>query len=210
VRNRKPISTTRILPNDEHCDVKDIRLYWDCLRKQNINFVELLFTRYFNVNPLYMAPWAKMLEARERIARYNTHAAVRCMKGMALEKRKALTHPYPAKESVLKEFGYDPKQLHHILRIHWFLEDYLSGKSYEECLNAPNAEYLKRLKLNGAGMSLETAERRADACVQVVCDTADNYRASSDESKDEEIDDLLDEVLEEILTIAFRQELKCH
>lgn len=43
VMNRKPISTTHILPNNEHLDIKDIRLYCDAFKKQNINFVEILF-----------------------------------------------------------------------------------------------------------------------------------------------------------------------
>ena len=38
VLNRKPVSTTLILPSNEHIDIKDIRLMHDCFRKQNINF----------------------------------------------------------------------------------------------------------------------------------------------------------------------------
>lgn len=45
VLNRKPQSYTHIMENDEHVDVKDIRLMFDCFRKQNINFVEILFTK---------------------------------------------------------------------------------------------------------------------------------------------------------------------
>ena len=37
VMNRKPISTTHVLPNNEHLDIKDIRLYFDNFKKQNIN-----------------------------------------------------------------------------------------------------------------------------------------------------------------------------
>ena len=44
VMNKKPISTTHILPNNEHLDIKDIRLYFEAFKKQNINFVEILFT----------------------------------------------------------------------------------------------------------------------------------------------------------------------
>ena len=39
VMNKKPISTTHILSNNEHLDIKDIRLYFDAFKKQNINFV---------------------------------------------------------------------------------------------------------------------------------------------------------------------------
>ena len=53
VLNRKPQSYTHIMENDEHVDVKDIRLMFDCFRKQNINFVEILFTKYRILNPKY-------------------------------------------------------------------------------------------------------------------------------------------------------------
>ena len=51
--NRKPISTTSILENDEHTDLKDVRLMFECFKKQNINFVEILFTKYKVMNPKY-------------------------------------------------------------------------------------------------------------------------------------------------------------
>ena len=35
--NRKPVSTTHILENEEHLDAKDIRLYIGTFRKQNFN-----------------------------------------------------------------------------------------------------------------------------------------------------------------------------
>ena len=35
ILNKQPISTTSVLPNDEHLDVKDIRLMFDCFKKQN-------------------------------------------------------------------------------------------------------------------------------------------------------------------------------
>lgn len=59
VSNRKPVSTTHEMEdNKEHVDLKDIRLMFDCYRKQNINFVETLFTPYFisrGVIPLALA-----------------------------------------------------------------------------------------------------------------------------------------------------------
>lgn len=39
VLNAKPLSTTHIMENNEHVDFKDIRLMFDCIKKQNVNFV---------------------------------------------------------------------------------------------------------------------------------------------------------------------------
>lgn len=36
VLNAKPVSTTHIMENNEHVDFKDIRLMFDCIKKQNI------------------------------------------------------------------------------------------------------------------------------------------------------------------------------
>ena len=48
IEERKPISYTHVLDNDEHIDVKDIRIMWDCFKKQNVNFIEILnFDIYF-------------------------------------------------------------------------------------------------------------------------------------------------------------------
>lgn len=40
------------------------------------------------------------------------------LKGMAYEKVKAFDHLFPSREHIIKKFGYDPKQLHHIIRLY--------------------------------------------------------------------------------------------
>lgn len=40
------------------------------------------------------------------------------LKGMAYEKVKAFDHLFPSREHIVKKFGYDPKQLHHIIRLY--------------------------------------------------------------------------------------------
>ena len=59
VLNAKPLSTTHIMENNEHVDFKDIRLMFDCIKKQNVNFVEILFTPYSIINPENNALYAK-------------------------------------------------------------------------------------------------------------------------------------------------------
>ena len=44
---RQPISTTHVRENNEHIDIKDIRLYIQLFKKVNLNFLEILFTPYF-------------------------------------------------------------------------------------------------------------------------------------------------------------------
>lgn len=105
--NKQPSSTTHVRENDEHIDFKDIRLYTNTFRKQNINFLEILFTPYKITNPLYASEWNRLVEAREDIAHYNPYRAVKALKGMAMEKYHALKHPYPSKIEIINKYGYD-------------------------------------------------------------------------------------------------------
>ena len=60
--NRKPVSTTHVRANDEHTDWKDIRLYMETFRKQNLNFLEILFTPYAIINSIYKDQWMRLVE----------------------------------------------------------------------------------------------------------------------------------------------------
>lgn len=88
VLNAKPLSTTHIMENNEHVDFKDIRLMFDCIKKQNVNFVEILFTPYSIINPEYADLFQPVLDAREEIARYNNYAGMNCI---ALRLREFMT-----------------------------------------------------------------------------------------------------------------------
>ena len=77
--NKKAVSTTHVRENDEHIDFKDIRLMFQTFRKQNLNFVEILFTEYKIINPMYADLWQKLVDSNELIAHYNPYAAVKTM-----------------------------------------------------------------------------------------------------------------------------------
>lgn len=161
VTNKKPVSTTHVLPNNEHLDIKDIRLYFESFKKQNINFVEILFTKFYLVNPKYKDLWELLLEYREDIAHYNKNAALRCMAGMSMEKKKALCHPYPSIIDKIEKYGYDGKQLHHIIRMYNFITCYALNGTFEQCLEfLPQREEMMKAKLNE--YSLEEAQEMAN------------------------------------------------
>lgn len=161
VYNKKPISTTYILPNNEHTDIKDIRLYFDNFKKQNINFVEILFSNYYIINPKYQDLWDELIKNRENIAHYNYNQTLRCIAGMSMEKKKALCHPYPTIKEKIDKYGYDGKQLHHIIRMNDFIYAYTHNKLYKECLTyLPHKELMMEAKLNKFSLekALELAE----------------------------------------------------
>ena len=147
VYNREPISETLILDNNEHIDVKDIRVMFEVYKKQNINYIETIFTEFKIINSKYKELAQPLFDNAEDIAHINKNQAIRCMAGMSKEKLKALKHPYPTLIEKINKYGYDPKQLHHILRMNDFIKKYaMLGKSYKECLIPDNKEYLIDIK----------------------------------------------------------------
>jgi hypothetical protein len=78
---------------------------------------------------MYADLWEEMRSERERVARVNPLVAAKAMMGMVQEKFHAMEHRYPSRAHIVDKFGYDPKQLQHLIRMSWFLETYV----YDEC-----------------------------------------------------------------------------
>ena len=76
--------------DDEVCECMTIMHMADNWKKQNINFLEIMFTDYCMINPMYKEAWEKMLplEEREAIARFNPEAAILSMGYQALHTLK--------------------------------------------------------------------------------------------------------------------------
>lgn len=144
---RKRLSQTlEVAPTVEHADVKDVREMFSCFLKQNVNFLEILFTPYVDVPKEYEHLYQRLYTMRESIAHYNPYQALRTMCGMAYEKYHAFNHPYPSAMEKLEQFGYDPKQLSHMLRMKDFVFRYVNGESYEACLVPSDPDYLLAVK----------------------------------------------------------------
>lgn len=201
--NRRPVSTTLVLPSNEHIDLKDVRLMHDCFRKQNINFIEILFTKYRYINPLYADIYQVMLDNAEKIAHYNNYAAVNCIAGMVYEKRKALTHRYEGLAAKIDAHGYDNKQLHHILRCEEFLKRYINGVPYAECLIPTHPADLVEIKAKYI-YNKEQAEEIADNCVVIVDLVKDKYRQEHECVIDNEVDVIMNKVLINLFTRHFK------
>lgn len=93
------------------------------------------FTDFSIVNPDYAEDWQMLVNKRELIAHMNPYRAVKSMKGVEMEKYHAMEHEYPSKVDVLKKFGYNRKQVHHLLRVEDYMWRYIAGESYINCLH---------------------------------------------------------------------------
>lgn len=203
--NKKAVSTTHIRANEEHIDFKDIRLYIQTFRKQNLNFLEILFTKYAIINPVYEVEWNRLVSAREAIAHYAPVQAIKSMKGIAKEKYHAMEHHYPARMAWIEKFGYDPKQLHHLLRVEDYIERYISGESYEDCLCARFPSYLKDVKMGCH--HLEVARTLADNAIENIDKICSDYIDRCSTEADKNVDALFDDVQYNIMKIAIKKEI---
>lgn len=165
VRNNKPVSFTHVLPSDEHIDIKDMRAMFDVWRKQNIQFLEVLFTPYAYLNPKYADLAMNLIENREFIAHVNPNVLMNCIEGVMKQKQHALKHPYPACADEIEAFGYSAKQLHHIVRLKDFMIRYAEGEDFETALIANNRDELIHIK-STHDYTADEATQIADAYVQ--------------------------------------------
>lgn len=204
VYNRQPVSRTVVLDNNEHIDVKDIRTMFDTFKKQNVNFIEILFTKYKIINEEYKDLIQILLNNKEEIARLNKNQALRCTAGMSMEKLKALQHPYPTILDKIIKYGYDPKQLHHILRMNDFIKKYAAGIRYEDCLIPDNKEYLIEVKKGvlNEKEAVELAQKIDSETKQIK----DKYITEKDVVSEYAIE-ILNKVKLDILTRKFKKQL---
>jgi hypothetical protein len=179
----------------------------DTFRSQNLNFLEILFTPYFVINSMYWDQWMRLVEHREEIARMNPHRAVKSMKGIALEKYHAMEHEYPSKVAVLAQHGYDPKQLHHLVRVDNYLTRYIAGESYEACLRPDPAMKDFLLDLKRGNWPLDKARELAQCSLAHVEKIADDFCAKTSDQEDEAMRELLQEVSYDIMKTAVEKEL---
>ena len=147
--NKDPISYTHVRANNEHIDFKDLRKITGDFKKQNINFLEVLFTKYCYVNEDYKDLWQPMFDNAEAIAKYDNYRFIRATAGMSCEKRVALTLDRPSQHDEIVKYGWSTKQLHHLIRLNRFLKRWMDGESFSKCLIDPSPESLGCLKQYG-------------------------------------------------------------
>ena len=203
----KPVSTTHIRANDEHTDWKDIRLYMETFRKQNLNFLEILFTDYRIVHPDYEPYWDILVKNREGIARMNPYRAVKSMQGIAKEKYHAMEHRYPAKADIIDAYGYDPKQVSHLVRVRDYLDRYIAGEKYEKCLKPSQDFFDLILDLKLCKYNLEDARVIAREHLEHIDLVAKDFYEKVEEKENPAMRDLLNEVSYQIMREYIKNEL---
>lgn len=132
---RSAVSREIHLENGEHCEIKDIREIVKNFRKQNINFIEILYTDYCWVNPKYKDIWNEQyIEIRDLISHYDPLKCIESITKQALH--------------TISQGRTNGKKISNALRFIRFLMKYIKSDSYYSCLTVPTqyAEWHRNLK----------------------------------------------------------------
>ena len=147
----KMVSTDLQVSDGGLSNVKDYRAMFQNYLKGNINFVETLFTKYARVN-IQLGDWfIELRRERDLIANCQPRKLVHMAAGMANQKYMAFEKPFESKKEVLAKYGYDFKQLHHLCRLKYFIDDYCFNGDFEHALTPSTKEifaFLYELKAN--------------------------------------------------------------
>ena len=125
--NRKTVSKKYELGYGQ-VEVKDIQLLSELLAKMNLTYVELLHTNYFMFNPKFYKDMHNIRAYKHDLAKDRLFLLSKAILGMSNEKYKNLQRPTPSTEAIIEEFGYNPKELHHIARMMHMTREFNKNK----------------------------------------------------------------------------------
>jgi predicted nucleotidyltransferase len=86
------------------------------------------------------------------------------LKGMIMEKFHAFDKLYPSRKKYIEEFGYDPKQLHHIIRLYDCLKLGVNFHKYNE----KDREYMMDIKRGRKPGNKQDAEEIRDGHIHLL------------------------------------------
>lgn len=195
----KLISKEYILENGEHCEVKDIRLYVQQLKKQSINFVETLFTQYYVLTPQWEDLWEQYFVNHSRlIAHYDELQTI-----------------HVAGHHLLSIKGRTGKDIYNILRLHGFIKRYYYGYAYPTCIETLqflNPMQYKKIAYyksqrdtdfsNHSGVQKMVTDIREDIDAMLKYTTPSNFSSSVNnilEERRQQIDSILIEAVSAML-----------
>lgn len=188
-----------VRPGEEgQCDVKHIQLMFDNFLKQNINFLELLYTPFFTVNENYKDIWIKVVEVREFLTGCNVRKMIHAAVGMGNQKMAAMEKPFESKLPLIEKYGYDPKQLASLLRLDYFCRNYLQTNDFDSAIHPVDETRNTILTVKSEPPTLETARKMATSAMKHLKNAVEFVDKYYPKSTDDEVEmrEYLDRVVE--------------
>lgn len=185
-----PTSFTKIMENEEHIVIKDLRLVRYELHKGSPNMLEILFTDYYVLNPNWWE-FGRLIAHRERIARISPNGVANAWIGIARRNIKKYQEDIE---------NFDIKDAITILRIAEFIKLYYYGSAtYKEALVPSYAGALRAARRNHSDVKLLFYN------VDLAIETIENF--DKDKIKEISLDGCvtLDNVVLELITDSFKR-----
>lgn len=133
-------------------DVKDLITFYSVIKKGNFSYVEAIDTEY-SIGDKYVKELFKRIRPNKK-----------SILGAMYEKRKALTHEYPSKTKEFEQWGFDPKQYHHIIRLYHLLK---TGEDYSYIVyDDEMGKLMIDIKRNNDNLTKEFVEQDSDNIVE--------------------------------------------
>lgn len=207
-RSESTINSVIVTDRNEHVEIKDCYSMINNFWKQNINFLEILFSEYVILNEDYLEEWQALVNLREEIARFDELKAIKAMAGMAKQKFDHLSTPHESVKHLIEMYGYDGKQLSNIMRLKNFVYNYIRGLSFEECLTRHlpyNRDYLMMAKAQM--FDYNTARRMAETITNSINNIVDDSINIKTFTKNEKVKKEVEEIVYSVYEKSIRKEL---
>jgi len=173
IQNKSPISKNIEYENGL-IELKDIREFYRTIKKGNPAYLEVLVSDYrYGEGDLYKT-FEDTFCNKNLIDMYVQSIADRFYNacyGIMLQKQKALTHPYPSIQDKIDRYGFDSKQLHHIIRLYHIILELFYNFGYSEAI-VPNY-FAKNLMMEIKDMSY--FKKSYEENIQEAKDMAKHY-----------------------------------
>lgn len=194
---RCPVAFEHHCDNGEHINFVDVREFVHQILKQNPNTLELLFTEYYVLNPVFRGVWFDIWKHREEATRINPHKAVDTMRHMANRE-----YHY------MKKYGFNHKKLATMFRLEKAIGDYTLGCKYKDVLQTDQAEFFLKVKRGNFVDSDEEGMRFVENCYEDINRLADRYLEHVPDVEDVETRDKLMRGLTDLVCMHLGYEIE--
>lgn len=176
------------------CDIKDIREIVNNYKKQNVNYIETLFTDYHFVSPGFKFAYDELIAHREKLAHMDERRAVRSLAGQVEQTYKRMLTKTDKTAKDIKKYGYHRKSLMNCFKTAAMLDKYISGEKYEAVLDCS-----KYAQIRNTVFPAPKAAQIAGELAQRAKAMADTYIKERDPQPDEALAAWLDDWLFDLI-----------
>lgn len=188
------------------CDVKDVRLMMRNFYKASINFLEILATGYYVVNPNFVEEWAELRAICDIIALTFKENLVNSTAGLARHKLLCMARKTEKNAAQIEKYGYDPKEFASLLRVFYFMNRFCDSESFCESLKVTDRQRKLILEARAGNFLANRATDIANGVIEMIEDKRDLalILGEKNESAQCNVEDHLDTLTKEILKKSWR------